>query len=204
MGFRQSVAVPCLLFHTTACPACRAPERCLPSLAHLWVCVGGRMEGLEGAGRMATSAQTAYRQNQLHQLKSQHKGVVLAGIFLASSGSYEVFTAVQDSLSPTQWCYRARFDPSERPMKKKGQWQPWSKTISVINVFSVETNEEEMLFFKLWKEKEQSRFIAELSPGSWAPQQHLEMWIPRRRNALAPEEQDFSHILPCLPIFYHL
>lgn len=133
MGFKQNVAVPCLLSHTTLCPACRSAERCLPSLAHSGF-VWDPWERVDGeAGRTATSTQTVYRQNQIHQLTSQHKGLALAGLFLASSGSYEVFTTDQDSLSPTQWCYGARFDPSKRPMKKKEQWLPWSKAIAVTN-----------------------------------------------------------------------
>lgn len=40
-------------------------------------------------------------------------------------------------------------------MKKKEQWQPWSKTIAVTNVLSVVTNEEEMLFFPAVKKKKE-------------------------------------------------
>jgi len=41
-----------------------------------------------GHGRRASCAQTAYRQNQLRELKSEHEEILLEGLFLSSSGSY--------------------------------------------------------------------------------------------------------------------
>lgn len=83
---------------TCVCSLSFIPHHCLSCLESTWavppilsssVGFGGAVwEGGWRGWKEGNLYSDSVQQNQLHQLKSEHKGIVLAGLFLASSGSY--------------------------------------------------------------------------------------------------------------------
>lgn len=161
--------------------------------------VGGRMEGMEAEllysdsiqAKPATWAEEWARGDSPGRAIFSFIWIILS-IHWHPRLPFSHLVMLQDHI----WSFQKTY--SEERLE---QWWPWSQTITVTNVLSVMTNEEEIIFFQLWK-KDWSGFSVELSPGSPAPQQRLEMWVLKRRDALVPEEEDFRHIPLCSPIFY--